>query len=332
VPVYADFVPGIHQKLKDALGIQTEPELSIALGNDMLLTGHGFGTSYYAKPDDVYTCEWGCTWQYFSNTTGRHPQITVHPLADDVDGSLLERYQIPDPRRESRYEDSKALISKYGKDYWIVGAVPCSIFEAAWYLRGLEAFMVDLYDNEAYATKLLDKVMAFPLEAGIRLVDLGVDMIWLGDDVGMQHGMMLSPDLWRRLLKPRLAMLISAFKTRNPCIKVAYHSCGDIQLIIPELIEIGIDVLNPVQPLAMDPARLKTLYGDKLCFWGSIDVQGTLPQGTPEDIRNEVALRMKTIGRNGGLILSPAHTVQCDTSVDNVLAFYEAAKTLGVYA
>lgn len=331
LPVYADFVPGIHQKLADALHIQTEPALSIALGNDMILTGHGISTSYYAFNDDEYTCEWGCKWKYFSNSTGRHPEIVFHPLEIDESGTLLEQYHIPDPYPEARYEESKALIGTYGKDYWMVGSIPCSIFEAAWYLRGLETFMVDLYDNEEYAVKLLDKVSEFPLVAGLKLIDLGVDMLWLGDDVGMQHGMMLSPALWRKHLKPRMAKLIAAFKARNPLIKIAYHSCGDIAKIIPELIEIGLDVLNPVQPLAMDPQELKKLYGDRLCFWGSIDVQGTLPNGTVEDIRNEVALRMETIGQGGGLILSPAHTVQCDTSVENVLAFYAAAKELGVY-
>lgn len=331
VPVYADFVPGIHNKLAKTLQIYTEPELSIALGNDMILTGHGISTSYYAVEDDEYTCEWGCKWKYFSNSTGRHPEIVDHPLESDEDGFALKNYSIPDPYLESRYESSKALIEKYGRDYWMVGSIPCSIFEAAWYLRGLETFMVDLYMNKEYAEELLDKVMEFPLIAGLKLIDLGVDMLWLGDDVGMQKGMMLSPDCWRTYLKPRMAKLIAAFKARNPEVKIAYHSCGDIQKIIPELIEIGLDVLNPVQPLAMDPAELKNEYGEKLCFWGSIDVQGTLPNGTKEEIRNEVALRMKTIGKGGGLVLSPAHTVQCDTSVENVLAFYAAAKEFGVY-
>ena len=133
--------------------------------------------------------------------------------------------------------------------------------------------------------------------AGKKLIDLGVDMIWLGDDVGMQHGMMLSPDLWREFLKPRMVKLISEFKAKNPNIKIAYHSCGDIRKIIPELIEIGLDVLNPIQPLAMNPAEIKQLYGDKLCFWGSVDVQETFPNGTEEDIRNEFKERIKTIGK-----------------------------------
>lgn len=328
VPIYADFVPGVSQKLMEHLKINDGVELAIALGNDMLVTGHGISTSYYAKEDPEYTCEWGCKWKYFINATGRHPEIVVHPLEHDEDGSLTKQYQIPDPYNEARYADSKAFIQKYGRDFWILGSIPCSIFEASWYLRGMQRFMEDMYLNKDYANGLMDKVMEFPLVAGKKLIDLGVDMLWLGDDVGMQRGMMMSPDIWREYLKPRMAFLIAEFKKRNPEIKVAYHSCGDVQKIIPELIEIGLDVLNPIQPLAMNPAVIKESYGDRLCFWGSMDVQWTLPNGTKEDIWNEVKIRMQTIGKNGGLILSPAHTIQCDTSIENVFAFYEAAKEL----
>lgn len=331
VPVFADFVPEVTKRLMDQMKIYSEPEVSIALGNDMLLTGHGISTSYYAKNDDEYTCEWGCSWKYFVNTSGRHPEITTHPLEKDDDGTLTKEYKIPDPYNEERYKHSKELIEKYGNDYWIVGSIPCSIFEASWYLRGMERFLEDMYLDKEYANALMDKVMEFPLVAGKKLITLGVDMLWLGDDVGMQSGLMMSPVTWREYLKPRMAYLISEFKKLNPDVKVAYHSCGDIEKIIPDLIEIGLDVLNPVQPLSMNPATLKELYGEKLCFWGSIDVQGTLPNGSKEDIENEVKLRMNTIGKNGGLILSPAHTIQTDTSTENILAFYKAAKEYGTY-
>ena len=114
---------------------------------------------------------------------------------------------------------------------------------------------------------------------------LGVDMIWLGDDIGQQTGMLFSPKHWRRFLKPRMAELIATLKGINPQLKIAYHTDGAVQAVIPELIEIGIDVLNPVQPAAMDPAQLKREYGRELCFWGSMDEQRTLPFGTPDDVR-----------------------------------------------
>jgi len=149
-------------------------------------------------------------------------------------------------------------------------------------------------------------------------------MIWLGDDVGHQQGMLISPRHWRRFFKPRMAHIIERLKAINPQLKVAYHTDGCVYEVIPELIEIGLDVLNPVQPAAMDPVRLKREYGKELCFWGSIDEQHTMPFGRPGDVRREVAERIKTVGSDGGLILAPTHHLQLDTPLDNFWALLEA--------
>jgi uroporphyrinogen-III decarboxylase len=134
--------------------------------------------------------------------------------------------------------------------------------------------------------------------------------------MGAQNTMLISPDMWRTYFKPRMANFIAELKAINPNVKVAYHSDGNIRPIIPELIEIGIDVLNPIQPASMDPAEIKRDFGDKLCFWGTIDEQYTLPFGTPAEVSAEVLLRKRTIGKNGGLILSPTHHVQLDTPME----------------
>jgi len=132
--------------------------------------------------------------------------------------------------------------------------------------------------------------------------------------------MLMSPAMWRKYFKPRMANLIAAMKTINPHVKVAYHSDGMIDPIIPELIEIWLDVLNPIQPAAVDPIKLKEDYGDQLCFWGSVDLQHTLPYGTPAEVKAEVITRLKTIGRNGGLIIGPTHNIQLDTPLENFWA------------
>jgi len=155
---------------------------------------------------------------------------------------------------------------------------------------------------------------------------MGVDMIWIGDDVGAQNSMLMSPKMWRKFLKPRMANFISELKAINPQVKVAYHTDGQVYPIIPDLVEIGLDVLNPVQPASMDPLKLKQEYGDKLCFWGSIDEQYTLPFGSPADVQNEVLTRLKTLGKNGGLILGPTHHVQLDTSLENFWAMINTIK------
>lgn len=325
VPIFASYVPEVTSALKKRLKFEDEIDMQVELGNDMLMSGTGISESFYGEGDE-YICPWGCKWKYFKNNAGSYTTIIEHPLEKDIDGSLLAAYETPDPNDDLQYEPIRKILGKYGRTHWICGTVTCSIFEAAWYLRGLDNFIIDMATDEDYANALLDKTMEFALKAGQRFIDEGVDMVWLGDDVGMQSTMFISPEMWRRFLKPRMQKIIASYKQRNPEIKVAYHSCGYIVPIIDDLIEIGVDVLNPIQPMAMDPAQLKTKFGDRMSFWGSICIQQTLPKGTREDIFNEVRLRMETIGKGGGLIIGPAHNIQADTSVDNILAFYEAAK------
>jgi uroporphyrinogen-III decarboxylase len=136
--------------------------------------------------------------------------------------------------------------------------------------------------------------------------------------------MLISPAHWRRFLKPRMASFIATLKGINPRLKIAYHSDGCIYPIIPELIEVGVDVLNPVQPASMDPARLKREFGSRLCFWGTVDEQQTLPFGSPDDVRAEVSARLRTVGDGGGLILGPTHHVQLDTPMENFWAMVKA--------
>ena len=329
-PLSACYVPETEKRLKDHFGIDDIREIEVKLGNDMLVAGAGIATSFYG-PGEEYICPWGCKWRYFRNNEGSYTEIVEHPLANDEDGSKLSAYRIPDPLAPGVYAPVKEILQRFGESHFICASLACSIFEAGWYIHGLEDTIMDMAANPDYAHALFDKVMEFPLVAGLGMVDEGVDMIWLGDDVGMQHSMLMSVEMWRVFLKPRLAKLIAAYKEKKPDMLVAYHSCGYIEPIIDDLIEIGLDVLNPIQPLAMDPAHIKEVYGDRLSFWGAIDIQKTLPKGSREDIRNEVALRMETIGKGGGYIMGPAHNVQADTSVENILAFYEAAHEFGIY-
>ena len=167
---------------------------------------------------------------------------------------------------------------------------------------------------------MLDFPFHYHMAVTQKLVQLGVDMIWLGDDVGGQKTMLMSPKMWRTFLKPRMAELIASLRVINPQIKIAYHTDGVVYPIIPELIEIGIDILNPIQPMAMDPFKLKNDFGDRLCFWGSMDIQQTLPFGTADDVKDEVLKRLRTIGHSGGLIIGPTHNLQLDTPLENFWA------------
>ncbi|MGA2640194.1 MAG: uroporphyrinogen decarboxylase family protein [Spirochaetia bacterium] len=305
-------------------------ELERALDEDLLLTSVGWANSYYANdsygPDrDSYTDEWGIMWRNSTYTTrfgeGYYTEIASHPLADD---SAIQVYRPPDPDRPELYEESDWVLRTFKDEYWIVGVTVTTVFETAWALRGYERLLMDFAADPERADAVLEIPYRYHLRAAERLTRLGVDMIWIGDDVGAQNAMLISPQTWRRFLKPRMAAFISAIKSIKPSLKVAYHSDGCILPIIPELIEVGVDVLNPVQPRSMDPALLKKQYGDRLCFWGSIDEQKTLPFGMPNDVRAEVARRLQTLGRSGGLIIGPTHNVQLDTPVENVRALVDA--------
>jgi uroporphyrinogen-III decarboxylase len=220
--------------------------------------------------------------------------------------------------------ESERILRDYQDEYWIVGDTSTTIFEAAWALRGYEQLMMDFVEDPDLAETILEIPYRFNLTAAEILVRMGVDMIWLGDDVGQQHRMLFSPKLWRRFFKPRMANFIATLKAINPQLKIAYHSDGCIYPIIPDLIEIGLDVLNPIQPASMDPVKLKREYGRHLCFWGSIDEQHTLPFGTPGDVRREVQERLRTLGAHGGLIIGPTHNVQLDTPLENFWAMVDA--------
>jgi len=336
-PMQISFTPEFASRLKDDLGLSDEDlynphgggntyALERAIDEDLLLTSVGWANSYYAtelySEDGVsYTDEWGIGWKNVEYETrfgkGRYTEIVGHPLADD---EAIDSYQPPDPNRPELYVDAARVIKEYKDEYWIVGVTVTTIFETAWALRGYEKTLMDLVINPDFVEKLLDIPFNYHLTAAKKLVEMGVDMIWVGDDMGTQERMLISPDTWRRFFKPRMATFISTLKSINPDVKVAYHSDGVIYPIIPDLIEIGLDVLNPIQPRSMNPEKLKKEYGDKLCFWGSIDEQYTLPFGTPAEVEREVITRLKTVGKNGGLIIGPTHHVQLDTSLENFWA------------
>jgi uroporphyrinogen decarboxylase len=330
-PMQISFTPEFADRLRRDMELQGQAvhnphgggntyELERALGEDMLLTSVGWANSYYME-DKPYVDEWGIGWTVHPYKTpfgtGHYTEIVSHPLAEDA---AISRYQPPDPGRPELYADAERVIRDFRSEYWIVGVTVTTIFETAWALRGLEQMLVDMVVNPDLAEQLLDIPYQYHLTAAKKLVAMGVDMIWTGDDVGSQHEMLISPRMWRRYLKPRMAEFIAELKGINPNVKVAYHSDGDISRILPELIEIGLDVLNPIQPASMDPAEVKKKYGDRLSFWGTIDEQHTLPFGSPADVAREVVDRLRTVGQGGGLILAPTHHVQLDTPMENFWA------------
>ena len=321
-PVNATFVPELEERLRRELDID-ECDLGVALGNDMVKVCAGLEMSFYVSKEPEYTCPWGIRWRNVRNEFGAYTEIVRHPLAGDE--ATLNDYEIPDPNDPSHYASFIKAKEMYGDRKWLVGSSQISVFEAAWYLRGMTQLMMDMYDNPDYVHALMDKVMEFPMTACLRYIDLGADMVWLGDDVATQQGMLMSLDTWRTFLKPRYARMIETFKARNPEVYVAYHSCGNCMDILDEMVGIGLDVLNPLQPMAIDPCEVKKRYGKNLTLYGGLDIQHLMPQGSPAEVRAQVRLLQERCGNAGGYILSPAHHLQNDTPTENVQAFYQAA-------
>jgi uroporphyrinogen decarboxylase len=324
MPVNVTFVPEIAKKLREKFNISGD--VGAYMGNDAVTAPGGFETSYYQEAEQ-YVCRYGVKWMNVYNQFGAYTEMVEHPLAGSK--SKLAGWNVPDYNEPSQYDALREQVKRYGKEKWVVGTITCTIFETAWGLRGLEQLMIDMMEDEEYTSELFDKVMEFPLHAGLKYIDLGVDMVWIGDDVAMQTGMLISPALFRKYLKPRFARIVSEYKKRNKDIKVMYHSCGNPTKVIDDLIEVGIDVLHSLQPSAIDLAATKKQFGDRISFWGGVDIQKLMPMGTPEQIKAEVKRLIDTCGRDGGYVLAPAHHIQADTPLENIFALYEAVEEYG---
>ena len=203
------------------------------------------------------------------------------------------------------------------------------MYETAWQVRGLEQFLEDLIERPEWCECLLDKLTRRNVAWAEAAARAGVDFILTGDDVASQRGMLFSPDTWRRLMKPRWEAVYRAAQRTNPDIQIYYHSDGDIEGIIPELIEIGVRILDPIQPECMDPAHIKREFGDRLILHGTVGTQTTMPFGTPEDVRAVVKERIETLGRDGGLILGPTHVLEPEVPIENVKAYSQACRQYG---
>lgn len=244
-----------------------------------------------------------------------------HPLAEKAS---LRDFKLPDSLIEKRYEKIQEQIDGH-KDQFILAVKYCGLFERAWFLRGMENLCVDFYENPNFVNDLLDQLLEFNLAIAKELTRFKIDGIMLGDDWGTQVSLMMSPQTWRQFIKPRVAKLYAEIKAAD--LPVFLHSCGNIMSIIPDLIEIGVNVINPVQVIAMDPEQIKEKYGKKISLFGGVSTQKTFPYGTPEDVQKETRQRIKVLGKGGGYILSPDQELQVDVPIENIIAFIELARS-----
>lgn len=280
------------------------------------------------QPDDTTLDIWGCHRQKVEHGFGAYEEFATWPLQQAESVADLERHPWPEP------------------DWWDFSPLPAilaemdeagvkhvrfrigSVFEIGWQLRGMQEFLIDLAINTEIPRFIMGKLADVYVENTRRVLELvgdRLDMVYFYDDVATQNSLMISPDTWRDEVRPHHARLTELARAHD--VPVMYHCDGAIYPLIPELIELGIDLLNPIQPDAkgMEAQRLKDEFGERLAFHGGVDILRILPRGTVDEVRAEVARLVDTLGRGGGFVLCSSHHLQPDTPVENIVAMYDTA-------
>ena len=268
----------------------------------------------------------GVVWKPVQNQFGTYNEIAHHPLGEATTVKEIEDYDWPsvDWFDFSHLADEIDRINS--QERYCIMFFAGGAFETPWYMRGLARFLMDLVECPDIAAAICRHATDFYRERALRAIEASkgkIDLIGSGGDIGTQRGMMLSPDLWRSHIKPYSTELIKTFKDMG--LMTYYHSCGSVVPVIDDLIEMGLDILDPIQPLAagMDADSLKARFGTRLAFHGGVDEQNLLPNGSVDQVRAEIKRLTGTLGADGGYIVSPAHAFQPDTSPENIMAIYD---------
>ena len=279
--------------------------------------------------------EWGVTWH---KPAHGHSYICKHPLADATI-EMLDDYQWPDLSNPKRFtnlaDEGEHLYSNTDYSLVGIGMDGGNLFETAWNLRGFEQLMIDLKENEEFVHALLTKILNLRkdfFKIYLNLIGEFIDIVCVADDLATQNGPMMSIKTYQSILKPYQNDYFQFIKS-NCGAELFYHCCGSVIKFLDDFIDIGVDIINPVQVSSkeMNTLSLKEKYGNYLCFWGGIDTQNVLPFGNENDVRFEVRRRISELSEDGGYILAPVHVVQPDVPPENLLALYDEGKNFGKY-
>jgi uroporphyrinogen decarboxylase len=282
------------------------------------------------------TDEFGVVWS-MPDDQQLYMDISHHPLAEAAIDDI-KNYPFPDGGDPSRFEGLRKEVSQLRKEtpYAVSTGIGGVVYETCWYMRGLENWYMDMIRNPAFCEALLDRMLTYWLDYYTGFMkEIGdlVDIVMLGDDLAGQGGPLFQPSFYKSVVKPRQKKLVQHIKSLTRA-KIWYHTCGACTVYIPELIDNGIDILNPVQIGAedMNPAELKAEFGKKLVFWGGgIDAQHILPFADPKEVREEVRKNLRIFMPGGGYVFSSIHNIQAGVPAENIVALYEAAYQYGFY-
>ncbi len=345
-PLDGWFLNSVLDELKRYYGVNNNEDILEKLGIDIRTTCMEPAESlknkysYFEKfglslmIDDCYVKTYGKDevedeWGVRIKVTGTQDlnwKYSYHPL--NIDGKLsLDNLKMPNLNSHGRFDKVKRDVEKW-KNQYVVAAGVSMLFRKGWILCGFSRFLEALYTDREFIEKLLDLLMDFYTNQIKKYIDAGVNIIQFGGDLGTEESLMISPKLWREIFNPRLKYIIDT--TKKEGVYFYLHSDGNISEIIPDLIEAGINILNPIQPECIDPKEIKMKYGNRLTLHGTMSLQQTFTQGTKEDIKNEVLSRIKECGYNGGLILAPSNAFTSDVPTENIIYFYDFVR--GIYS
>ena len=291
-----------------------DPDFEAKIGNH--LAGVEDGYFVEVRPD-FWQDQFGIVW----NRTIDKDIGNVHEFL--LKESDLAGYRFPEPDLERNSRRYERLVAEHPDDFRM-GGVGFSMFERAWTLRGMENLLADMILHPQFVDDLLDKILEYNLKVIDHFVQYDVDCIRFGDDWGQQNGLIMGPRHWRRFIKPRVKAMYERVKAAGKY--VMQHSCGAVQELFPELIDMGLDIFNTFQPEVMDVEFCKREYGRHLTFYGGISTQQVLPRVGPEEVRSTVRRMMRTIGADGGYIVAPTHAIPRDVPPENIVAFIQVLR------
>ncbi len=290
------------------------------------------------SPGGKLVDEWGIVYQKHEEAQTHFTVEKEAPLHRATSKEEIEKYFWPDPTDPSRVRGLREAARRYQEEgFGVVLNTPLLFMTYTQWMRGLEQFMLDTMLNRELLQYLMDKILEILLEMTRHLLEEVtpfIDVVAIGDDLSHQGGLTYSPDMYRKLFKPRHRAIMHFLKKHADEAKILYHCCGAVEPLMNDLIELGVDALNPVQVSAKgmeDTQRLKSLYGRDLTFWGGIDTQRVLPFGTPQDVRSEVHRRIQDLGENGGFVLAAVHNIRPEVKPENICALFESALEYGRY-
>ncbi len=288
---------------------------------------YSFGPDLFPReilPDSTVFDEYGIGHSKGS-AAAFHMTRMHHPLKGADLNEILD-YPYPTVADDELFRTKKRVDRLRNDGLASLAFMQMTVWEASWYLRSMEELMIDMMMEDERATALLDKITEFAVSKAISYAEAGVDILSLGDDIGTQNSTMIDVSLWERWLKPRIAKVINAAREINPEILIFYHSCGYITPFIDQLIEIGVDILNPVQPECMSFDEVHDEYGERISFWGTMGTQKLLPFGTAADVYETTISRLKKTGEKGGLVIGPTHMVEPEVPWENIKAIIDGVK------